>query len=181
MFCNLLQVFLSTFAQPLPAWMGRARRNQRDAIRKQRAAKRRKRNPNGDDGSDSDGDVGYACPRNELALGSAASAGASKNSNTKRGNPEAEGEEGGLSSAVVDGNKQFNSKESTESNTSESEANSQSATKDSTTTAASATAAKKPVDKIERMRLKKREREARRKEKKAAKAQAAASGASSPK
>ena len=40
----------------VPTWMGRARRNQRDAIRKQRAKRRRRGGLDNSDGSDSDTD-----------------------------------------------------------------------------------------------------------------------------
>ena len=152
--------------------MGRARRNQREAIRKQRA-KRRKKNCSSSDCSDSEFDhttinnsgLDVSLDRDE----SAATAGFQKTEerlqsvdNIKATSYAAETEAETASNINIA--KQDNSSNNSPSST-------------VAVTKVGTIAKKKPVDKIERMRLKKQQQKARRKEKKAAREQASTAAA----
>lgn len=131
--------------------MGRARRNQRDAQRKQRIKRRKKNNPGSDD-DDSDGiDIDHNSLSREPAC-------------EKEANPPAENTE------------QTELKPSASTNAVERRASSTIAKAKGASLPASAKVAtiKKPVDRIERMRLKKQQQKTRNKEKKAARAAATA-------
>ena len=148
--------------------MGRARRNQREAIRKQRA-KRRKRNcSSSSDSSDSEFDhttinnsgLDVSLDRDE----SAATAGFQKT------------EERLQSVDNIKATLYSTAETETASNINIAKQDNSSTNSHSSTVAVTKVgtiAKKKPVDKIERMRLKKQQQKARRKEKKAAREQAA--------
>ena len=148
--------------------MGRARRNQREAIRKQRA-KRRKRNCSpSSDSSDSEFDhttinnsgLDVSLDRDE----SAATAGFQKT------------EERLQSVDNIKATLYSTAETETASNINIAKQDNSSTNSHSSTVAVTKVgtiAKKKPVDKIERMRLKKQQQKARRKEKKAAREQAA--------
>lgn len=149
--------------------MGRARRNQREAIRKQRA-KRRKRNcSSSSDSSDSEFD--HTTNNNsglDVSLGdrdeSAATAGCQKT------------EERLQSVDNIKATLYSTAETETASNINIAKQDNSSTNSHSSTVAVTKVgtiAKKKPVDKIERMRLKKQQQKARRKEKKAAREQAA--------
>ena len=148
--------------------MGRARRNQREAIRKQRA-KRRKRNcSSSSDSSDSEFD--HTTNNNsglDVSLGdrdeSAATAGCQK---TEEGLQSVDNIKANAYTAETETASNINIAKQDNSNN-----NSPSSTV--AVTKVGTIAKKKPVDKIERMRLKKQQQKARRKEKKAAREQAA--------
>lgn len=150
--------------------MGRARRNQREAIRKQRA-KRRKKNCSSSDCSDSEFDhttinnsgLDVSLDRDE----SAATDGFQKTEerlqsvdNIKATSHTAETETASNINIAKQDNSSTNSHSSTVA-----------------VTKVGTIAKKKPVDKIERMRLKKQQQKARRKEKKAAREQASTAAA----
>ena len=148
--------------------MGRARRNQREAIRKQRA-KRRKRNcSSSSDSSDREFDhttinnsgLDVSLDRDE----SAATAGFQKT------------EERLQSVDNIKATLYSTAETETASNINIAKQDNSSTNSHSSTVAVTKVgtiAKKKPVDKIERMRLKKQQQKARRKEKKAAREQAA--------
>ncbi len=149
--------------------MGRARRNQRDAIRKSRAKRRNRGKTTSDDSSDDEQ------PRiQHVAKKARTSTAASVEINSKR-------EEGEPLSKVSSTEETGNittaaSSLSTEqhNNTSHIKSEQHNETNKSKEDQAKATP-KKPLDKIERMRLKKQQQKARRKEKKAAREAAALS------
>lgn len=152
------------------SFMGRARRNQREAIRKQRAKRRRKNNSSSTDDDDSCADR-HRSP-NESPSGIAP--------------PPVPGEPGGHFHEIKEGGQEtINSvdKDSIrESKTSSTNNNSEAAasrnTPPSPSSLPSSLAVKvgtvgKPLDRVERMRLKKQRQKARRREKKAAREAAA--------
>lgn len=126
--------------------MGRKRRDQREAIRKQRAKRRKKNNHSGDE----DDDSGFAHTAEQAAPGATVALPIKRSEDTVT-KPE-------QSPATTNG-------EPLDATLSSSGP-------------AEVAAAKKPVDRIERMRLKKQQQKARRKEKKAAR-EALATAASS--
>jgi len=130
--------------------MGRKRRDQRDAIRKQRAKRRKKNDSSGDANSDDEQPIlsGVASRRAPEARGSEAIA------DQKEADPSTESGDKKISKA---GDRE-----------SKPEPSSSVAKVEDTTDQSKVSASKKPVDKIERMRLKKQQQKARRKEKKAA-------------
>ena len=148
--------------------MARARRNQREAIRKQRA-KRRKKNCSSSDCSDSEFD--HTTNNNsglDVSLGdrdeSAATAGCQKT------------EERLQSVDNIKATLYSTAETETASNINIAKQDNSSTNSHSSTVAVTKVgtiAKKKPVDKIERMRLKKQQQKARRKEKKEAREQAA--------
>jgi hypothetical protein len=135
--------------------MGRARKNQRDAIRKQRAKRRKKNNPSDDDDSDIDIDKSVS----ELA-----SSREPVVSETFIG--QAEGKSTGCEESKP-------SSATTEAKT----ARITTAKDASVPAPAKVPTIKKPVDRIERMRLKKQQQKARNKEKKVTREAAAAAAA----
>lgn len=139
--------------------MGRARRNQRDAIRKQRAKKRKK----GQD--DSDDDDGYVIPFSSNNDNSSISLLRNRTETTTREPVQnvSKRQKDQATFASVDC-KAENIEESSESTATTKKDES----KASAPIKAGATK-KAPMDRIERMRLKKQQQKARRKEKKAAK------------
>mmetsp|Transcript_36948 Transcript_36948/g.89656 ORF Transcript_36948/g.89656 Transcript_36948/m.89656 type:complete len:167 (+) Transcript_36948:131-631(+) len=165
--------------------MGRARKNQRDAIRKQRANKRQKRGSGGDDHDDDDDDVieslvldpllssrGAVSSMNEHKASSDAGDGDCKGGNEQSVDvdPYGNDEVAGPLKPSQDPTAGPASTAAAEDATKQSEEKSE-------TTNMAPSPPPKPLTKIERMRLKKQQQKARRKEKKAIRA-AAASGTS---
>ncbi|KAL9178789.1 hypothetical protein ACHAXT_003920 [Thalassiosira profunda] len=135
--------------------MGRARRNQREAIRKQRAKKRRRKDPS-TCGSDSEDDSGLVLA---TAVEQPSTAEQSSTNDNAKG-PSCNSDSKPSADAKL-------------RPADESEANPPATASDSAVSPTPAAAPKKPVDRIERMRLKKQQQKARRKEKKAAREAAA--------
>jgi len=137
--------------------MGRARRNQRDAIRKSRAKRRNRGKNSSDDSSVEQPRIQHVAKKQKTSTVATAEINLKrdedKSSSTVPSVEEPSSNKSAASSTEQPNTAPIKSEEQKETNKSEGEQKETS---------------KKPLDKIERMRLKKQQQKARRKEKKAA-------------